>query len=152
MTSWCTISCLVIGYHLNLNSSNCRDSFYVKRFWGKLLYSNIQMSKSWCCTIVPNTFIQNCVWVIAVSYITTDSNPHLDDLTTRTPLNRSAMTPLLSFVFIRSSELLGCDTLFKFVFLFVSNRLLSIGGGADEVMLSIISKYMGTLPSTPKKK
>ncbi|XP_071788624.1 probable acyl-CoA dehydrogenase 6 [Asterias amurensis] len=31
-------------------------------------------------------------------------------------------------------------------------RLLSIGGGADEVMLSIISKYMGTLPSTPKKK
>ena len=25
-------------------------------------------------------------------------------------------------------------------------RLLSIGGGADEVMLSIICKYMGTLP------
>ena len=25
-------------------------------------------------------------------------------------------------------------------------RLISIGGGADEVMLSIISKYMGTLP------
>ncbi|XP_033625259.1 probable acyl-CoA dehydrogenase 6 [Asterias rubens] len=31
-------------------------------------------------------------------------------------------------------------------------RLLSIGGGADEVMLSIISKYMGTLPLSPKKK
>ena len=27
-------------------------------------------------------------------------------------------------------------------------RLLSIGGGADEVMLSIICKYMGTLPKT----
>ena len=26
------------------------------------------------------------------------------------------------------------------------NRLLSIGGGADEVMLSIICKYMGTFP------
>ena len=26
-------------------------------------------------------------------------------------------------------------------------RLMSIGGGADEVMLSIISKYMGTFPS-----
>lgn len=25
-------------------------------------------------------------------------------------------------------------------------RLMSIGGGADEVMLSIISKYMGTFP------
>ena len=31
-------------------------------------------------------------------------------------------------------------------------RLISIGGGADEVMLGIISKYMGTLPSPPKKK
>jgi len=30
-------------------------------------------------------------------------------------------------------------------------RLTSIGGGADEVMLSIISKYMGTLPKPPKK-
>jgi hypothetical protein len=26
-------------------------------------------------------------------------------------------------------------------------RLSSIGGGADEVMLGIISKYMGTLPT-----
>jgi citronellyl-CoA dehydrogenase len=25
-------------------------------------------------------------------------------------------------------------------------RLASIGGGADEIMLTIISKYMGTLP------
>lgn len=31
-------------------------------------------------------------------------------------------------------------------------RLLSIGGGADEVMLSIICKYMDTLPSAMKKK
>jgi len=31
-------------------------------------------------------------------------------------------------------------------------RLTSIGGGADEVMLGIISKYMGTLPAPPKKK
>ncbi|KAK3106447.1 hypothetical protein FSP39_020285 [Pinctada imbricata] len=30
-------------------------------------------------------------------------------------------------------------------------RLLSIGGGADEVMLSIICKYMNTLPAPPKK-
>jgi citronellyl-CoA dehydrogenase len=30
-------------------------------------------------------------------------------------------------------------------------RLTSIGGGADEVMLTIISKLMGTLPSrTPR--
>ncbi|MCH7960135.1 MAG: acyl-CoA dehydrogenase, partial [Candidatus Hydrogenedentes bacterium] len=29
-------------------------------------------------------------------------------------------------------------------------RLASIGGGADEVMLSIISKYMGILPSRRK--
>lgn len=29
-------------------------------------------------------------------------------------------------------------------------RLASIGGGADEVMLSIICKYMGTLPGKPK--
>jgi citronellyl-CoA dehydrogenase len=29
---------------------------------------------------------------------------------------------------------------------FRDGRLASIGGGADEVMLSIISKYMGTLP------
>ena len=27
------------------------------------------------------------------------------------------------------------------------NRLGSIGGGADEIMLGIISKMMGTLPS-----
>jgi citronellyl-CoA dehydrogenase len=26
------------------------------------------------------------------------------------------------------------------------SRLLSIGGGADEVMLGIIAKHMGTLP------
>jgi len=31
-------------------------------------------------------------------------------------------------------------------------RLTSIGGGADEVMLGIISKYMGTLPVPQKKK
>lgn len=30
-------------------------------------------------------------------------------------------------------------------------RLGSIGGGADEVMLSIICKFMGTLPPAPKK-
>lgn len=30
--------------------------------------------------------------------------------------------------------------------LYRDNRLLSIGGGADEVMLSIICKYMGTFP------
>uniref|UniRef100_A0A8K9VEF8 Zgc:85777 n=1 Tax=Oncorhynchus mykiss TaxID=8022 RepID=A0A8K9VEF8_ONCMY len=30
-------------------------------------------------------------------------------------------------------------------------RLLSIGGGADEVMLSIICKYMDTLPKAPDK-
>ena len=30
-------------------------------------------------------------------------------------------------------------------------RLGSIGGGADEVMLSIICKLMGTLPSRKKK-
>ena len=29
---------------------------------------------------------------------------------------------------------------------FRDGRLASIGGGADEVMLSIISKHMGTLP------
>ena len=28
-------------------------------------------------------------------------------------------------------------------------RLGSIGGGADEIMLSIICKYMGTLPGRP---
>ena len=31
-------------------------------------------------------------------------------------------------------------------------RLPSIGGGADEVMLGIISKIMGTLPVAKKKK
>lgn len=31
-------------------------------------------------------------------------------------------------------------------------RLWSIGGGADEVMLGIICKYMGTLPMKKKKK
>jgi citronellyl-CoA dehydrogenase len=31
--------------------------------------------------------------------------------------------------------------------LFRDGRLASIGGGADEVMLGIISKYMHTLPS-----
>ncbi|XP_042883262.1 probable acyl-CoA dehydrogenase 6 [Penaeus japonicus] len=31
-------------------------------------------------------------------------------------------------------------------------RLVSIGGGADEVMLGIICKYMGILPQLPKKK
>ena len=31
-------------------------------------------------------------------------------------------------------------------------RLTSIGGGADEVMLNIISKSMGTLPTQKKKK
>ena len=31
-------------------------------------------------------------------------------------------------------------------------RLASIGAGADEVMLSIICKIDGTLPSKPKKK
>lgn len=30
-------------------------------------------------------------------------------------------------------------------------RLISIGGGADEVMLSIICKYMGILPKLGKK-
>jgi citronellyl-CoA dehydrogenase len=29
---------------------------------------------------------------------------------------------------------------------FRDGRLSSIGGGADEVMLQIISKYMGTFP------
>ncbi len=33
--------------------------------------------------------------------------------------------------------------------LYRDGRLLSIGGGADEVMLGIIAKYMGTLPARP---
>ena len=31
-------------------------------------------------------------------------------------------------------------------------RLISIGGGADEIMLSIICKYMDILPKQGKKK
>jgi citronellyl-CoA dehydrogenase len=34
--------------------------------------------------------------------------------------------------------------------LYRDGRLASIGGGADEVMLSIICKYQGTLP-VPQK-
>ncbi len=34
---------------------------------------------------------------------------------------------------------------------FRDTRLLSIGGGADEIMLSIICKFMGTLPERKKK-
>ncbi|XP_071825668.1 probable acyl-CoA dehydrogenase 6 isoform X2 [Apostichopus japonicus] len=34
--------------------------------------------------------------------------------------------------------------------MFLDGRLLSIGGGADEVMLSIICKYMGSLPKQKK--
>jgi citronellyl-CoA dehydrogenase len=30
--------------------------------------------------------------------------------------------------------------------LYRDNRLGSIGGGADEIMIGIICKYMGTLP------
>jgi hypothetical protein len=30
---------------------------------------------------------------------------------------------------------------------FRDSRLLSIGGGADEIMLTIIAKHMGTLPA-----
>ena len=36
-----------------------------------------------------------------------------------------------------------------YIIYFRDFRLLSIGGGADEVMLSIICKYMGTLPKPP---
>jgi len=32
--------------------------------------------------------------------------------------------------------------------IFRDGRLASIGGGADEVMLQIISKYMGTFPKS----
>jgi len=31
------------------------------------------------------------------------------------------------------------------------NRLMSIGGGADEIMLGIIAKMMGILPGKKKK-
>ena len=31
------------------------------------------------------------------------------------------------------------------------SRLLSIGGGADEIMLGIICKLTGTLPGRPKR-
>jgi citronellyl-CoA dehydrogenase len=34
---------------------------------------------------------------------------------------------------------------------FRDTRLLSIGGGADEIMLGIICKLMGILPSKKKK-
>ena len=39
----------------------------------------------------------------------------------------------------------------KIARLFRDGRLLSIGGGADEVMLQILSKYMGILPSRRNK-
>jgi citronellyl-CoA dehydrogenase len=35
---------------------------------------------------------------------------------------------------------------------FRDTRLSSIGGGADEIMLTILAKYMGTLPGTANKK
>ncbi len=35
---------------------------------------------------------------------------------------------------------------------FRDSRLLSIGGGADEIMLAIICKYMGTLPARGEKR
>ena len=34
---------------------------------------------------------------------------------------------------------------------FRDTRLLSIGGGADEIMLGIICKFMGILPGKKKK-
>jgi citronellyl-CoA dehydrogenase len=34
--------------------------------------------------------------------------------------------------------------------LYRDGRLISIGGGADEVMLSIICKFMGILPGKKK--
>ena len=43
--------------------------------------------------------------------------------------------------------------IFKILFpLHRDMRLTSIGGGADEVMLGIICKTMGTLPSQKKRK
>ena len=35
---------------------------------------------------------------------------------------------------------------------FRDTRLVSIGGGADEIMLTVIAKKMGILPSAPRKK
>ena len=45
----------------------------------------------------------------------------------------------------------GMDIWFGIFFTCRDFRLISIGGGADEVMLSIICKYMGTLPKPIKK-
>lgn len=48
---------------------------------------------------------------------------------------------------LRSSEKKSFIYFFFFLLLFLrDSRLLSIGGGADEVMLGIIAKYMDTLP------
>ena len=42
--------------------------------------------------------------------------------------------------------------MFMYVPFYRDMRVVSIGGGADKVMLGIICKYLGTLPEPTKKK
>ncbi|XP_069188931.1 probable acyl-CoA dehydrogenase 6 [Procambarus clarkii] len=47
---------------------------------------------------------------------------------------------------------MGCTNEVLISRCFRDMRLVSIWGGAEEVMLAIICKFMGTLPQLPKKK
>ena len=60
---------------------------------------------------------------------------------------RNCLLFLSAFVFIFTIIIYRY---FKKNFFFRDMRLVSIGGGADEVMLSIICKFMDTLPKPGK--
>ena len=64
-----TMTCLITSYHLNLNSSDYRDSCYVKWFGASFCIATSRWANP--STIVTYTSIQNCVWVFIVSYVTT---------------------------------------------------------------------------------
>ena len=66
-----TITCFVTMYRLHLNSSDYRDSYYVKWFEASLCVDVTISRRPNPCPILPFTSIQNYVWVFTVSYVNT---------------------------------------------------------------------------------
>ena len=136
--------------HLLSRQYACRDKTFVVTQKTCCVVANVfvmtkvSLSRQWCCfwTTIYGIYTSDAVLEgLYGTYATTSNDAVLGLYGTYSSTSNDAVL----------EGLYMGHTLVPTMMLFSRDfRLLSIGAGADEVMLSIICKYMDTLPHPPK--
>ena len=74
--------CLVTMYRLHFEFLRLQRQLRCHMIWGKILYSNLQMSRPWYHCDIHIHSIQNCVWVSRLLRYYAKVCPELCDIAT----------------------------------------------------------------------